>query len=579
MRRALLLLVLSLTATAVCAAQSPSTRDLTLTQPTRRALLIGNDSYQHVRPLRNAVNDARDLNARLERLGFDTIIGTDLDLRGMEQAIDAFIRSIEPGDVALFHFSGHGLQSDQENYLIPVDFELRDRASLRYEAYSAAKLQDRLNEAGARLSLVLLDACRTNGFDGSRGATGLAPMNPAHGSFIAFATGPGKTADDNPDGRNGLFTGVLLETLDQPGLELTDVFREIRERVSARSEGRQVPWTISSVLGRFYFDPNETQGLPAAHAAEVSAPPSANVDIAYWSSIRDSSNPQAFQSYLSRFPDGEFADLAKLRLDELGAASSGGPKPSEVRVNPADRQEYVWIPGGAFQQGCIPGDGACREDERPRRQVELEQGFWLRRTETSVAEYKAYAKTSRKPMPPAPGYLPPLLPLLPPVALGFNPGWKLTDHPISNLDWQQAADYCREAAGGRLPTEAEWERAARGGRDGQAYPWGDAVSRDKANYGADENSGAGKAEGGDRWVNTAPVASFPANDYGLYDMAGNLWEWTSDPFGDGTERVVRGGAWDTPASALRSSARSHYSAAAQNMWVGFRCAVADIPKP
>jgi uncharacterized caspase-like protein len=108
---------------------------------------------------------------------------------------------------------------------------LTDRASLRYDAYSASKLQDRLNEAGARLSMVFLDACRNNGFGGSRSAGGLAPMNPAHGSFIAFATGPGKTADDNPNGRNGLFTGILLETLGRPGLELTDIFREVRARV------------------------------------------------------------------------------------------------------------------------------------------------------------------------------------------------------------------------------------------------------------------------------------------------------------------------------------------------------------
>ena len=161
-----------LLAAAVCAGQAPSGRDLELSRPARRALLIGNDAYRHVRPLRNAVNDASDLDAKLAKLGFQTVVGADLDLRGMEQAIDDFIRSIRPGDVALFHFSGHGLQADQENYLIPVDFELRDRASLRYEAYSAAKLQDRLNDAGAGLSLVLLDACRTNGFDGSRGAPG-----------------------------------------------------------------------------------------------------------------------------------------------------------------------------------------------------------------------------------------------------------------------------------------------------------------------------------------------------------------------------------------------------------------------
>lgn len=90
----------------MCSAQTGQ-RDLTVAGPARRALVIGNDAYQHVSPLRNAVNDARDLTAKLETLGFETVVATDVDLRAMEQAIDGFISSIRPGDVALFHFSGH----------------------------------------------------------------------------------------------------------------------------------------------------------------------------------------------------------------------------------------------------------------------------------------------------------------------------------------------------------------------------------------------------------------------------------------------------------------------------------------
>lgn len=312
-----------------------SERDLTVVGPARRALLIGNDAYERVSPLRNAVNDARDLAAKLERLGFETVIATDVDLREMEQAIDGFMQSIQPGDVALFHFSGHGMQADQENYLIPTNFELRDRASLRYDAYSASKLQDRLDEAGAQLSLVFLDACRNNGFGGGRSVGGLAPMNPAHGSFIAFATGPGKTADDHPAGRNGLFTGVLLEALDQPGLELTDIFRQVRERVSTQSGGRQAPWTISSVLGRFYFDGSAPLAEPG--------PDAASVELAYWASITDSDDPHVFEAYLRRYPKGSFAELARVRVEAL--AGSPIPEPGTVRVNPANGQFFGRIPG------------------------------------------------------------------------------------------------------------------------------------------------------------------------------------------------------------------------------------------
>jgi len=568
--------------TSLCSAQTGQ-RDLTVAGPARRALVIGNDAYQHVSPLRNAVNDARDLTAKLETLGFETVVATDVDLRAMEQAIDGFISSIRPGDVALFHFSGHGVQADQENYLIPTSFELRDRASLRYDAYSASKLQDRLDEAGAQLSLVFLDACRNNGFGGSRSAGGLAPMNPAHGSFIAFATGPGKTADDNPSGRNGLFTGVLLETLEQPGLELTDVFRQVREQVSAKSEGRQVPWTISSVLGRFYFDESAaaTAPLPVDDAS---------IELAYWQSIQQDDSREGYESYLRRYPDGTFAELARLKLERL----DGEPAPSaaEVRVNPADGADYVWISAGSFTQGCVEGDSACKDDELPRREVEITRGFWLAKTETTVARYKAYADRNKLQMPPFPGYIAPLLPLLPPVAPGFNLGWKLEDHPITNVSWNEAKAYC-EAAGGRLPTEAEWEYAARGGRDGEPYPWGSNISRDQANFGAD-NGGSGAAEGADKWVNTAPAASFPANGFGLHDMAGNLWEWTADAYASdaykggpaqdptgpasGTDRVLRGGAWDNPARALRSSDRNHFHPAAVNPWIGIRCAVNSLPE-
>ena len=578
---------LALIATAQALPAQSGDRDLTMTmtmaKPSRRALVIGNDAYSQVRPLQNAVNDARDLAAKLEGLGFATMVATDADLREMEQAIDGFIGSIEAGDVALFHFSGHGLQADQENYLIPTDFELRDRASLRYDAYSASKLQDRLNDAGAALSLVLLDACRNNGFDSSRGAGGLAPMNPAHGSFIAFATGPGKTADDNPAGRNGLFTGVLLETLDDPGLELTDVFREVRERVSARSEGRQVPWTLSSVLGRFYFDES------AVAAPTVDA---ASMELAYWSSIQASEKPEAFTAYLRRYPNGVFAEPARLRMEALQGEAP--PAAGEVRVNLADGQEYVWIPAGRFLQGCIDGDSACKDDERPRREARISRGFWMASTETTVRRYKTYAKAAKKKMPPFPGYIPPLLPLLPPIAPGFNFAWKLEDHPITNVSWEESRAYCEEAAGGRLPTEAEWEYAARGGADSQPYPWGASIGRDKANYGSD-SGGAGAAEGADEWLGTAPVGSFPANGFGLYDMAGNLWEWTADwyapdayeggpakdPKGParGTDKVLRGGAWDNPPRALRSSERDRFHPAAVNPWAGVRCVRDELPKP
>lgn len=220
----------------------------------RVALVIGNGRYQHVQPLKNPGNDARDLSAELRRLGFAVTEVLDADLKGMERAVDAFVGKLGPDSAALFHYSGHGLQVQQENYLVPVDFELKDEASVKFDALSASKVHERMAGSGSQLNIVILDACRNNGFSLSRSSgAGLAAMNAARGSFIAFSTSPGNIAADNPDGRNGLFTGYLLEELRSPGLTLDEVFNRVRRKTYAASNERQLPWSSSSVIGSFYF--------------------------------------------------------------------------------------------------------------------------------------------------------------------------------------------------------------------------------------------------------------------------------------------------------------------------------------
>jgi len=224
----------------------------------RVALVIGNSSYRHVPPLKNPVNDAADLSAKLRELGFRVTYVVDADQQSMERAVDAFVSKLDEDSAAFFHFSGHGLQVEQENFLVPVDFKLTDAASVRYDALSASKLHDRMAATGSQLNILVLDACRNGGFGLSRSSgAGLASMNAARGSFIAFATAPGRTAADNPNGRNGLFTGYLLEALSTPGLSLDEVFNEVRADTYAASEEEQLPWSSSSVIGQFFFLPGE----------------------------------------------------------------------------------------------------------------------------------------------------------------------------------------------------------------------------------------------------------------------------------------------------------------------------------
>ncbi len=292
----------------VPAAAGAQTRDLIHAGAARKALIVGNDAYAKAPALQSAVNDANDLGAALRESGFQVEVVTDADRQSMERAIRRFAGSLGSGDVALFHFSGHGLQMDGENYLIPVDFELTDEIAAKYDAYSVSEIHDRMAASKAALNIVTLDACRNNGFRSFRGGgSGLAAMHAAQGSFLAFATAPGKTADDNPEGRNGTFTGAMLEALSAKGLELEQVFRRVRQLVIDQTAGAQVPWTSSSIVGNFYFKVviEDATFAPTQPSGDVAL----QVELAYWNSIDESEEPGPFEDYLRRYPEGQFTEL------------------------------------------------------------------------------------------------------------------------------------------------------------------------------------------------------------------------------------------------------------------------------
>ncbi|MEO8025528.1 MAG: caspase family protein [Bryobacteraceae bacterium] len=271
---ATLLAVLVFTATAFA---QPPQRDLKFEAASpRKALIVGNQAYPKW-PLNNPKNDARAMGDSLGKLGFETKVVVDANLRQLEQSIDGFIAQIRPGDVALFFYAGHGIQLAGENYLIPIDFDAKDEADAKYVSYSASRIQERMDQAGARLAILVLDACRNNPFRTTRGAGGgLAAMGTGKGTLIAFATAPGRTADDNPGGKNGLFTSHLIKALSEPGLSLDQVFNRVRERVYADSKQAQLPWTVSSVIGEFYFSGNGARPAQSAQVPETTRPEAVN---------------------------------------------------------------------------------------------------------------------------------------------------------------------------------------------------------------------------------------------------------------------------------------------------------------
>jgi len=246
------------------------------------------------------------------------------------------------------------------------------------------------------------------------------------------------------------------------------------------------------------------------------------------------------------------------RLEDVGPPPTG-----TVRQNPKDGLKYVWIPPGTFIMGCSPGDTECAPEENPPHQVTITKGLWMGQTIVTVGAYKRFASATGRQMPKAPT---------------FNSSWANDSMPIVNISWNDTTAFCGWA-GGRLPTEAEWEHAARAGSTEARYGPLDEVAWHSFNSGGQ----------------THPVAEKRANGFGLYDMLGNVWEWVNDwydqnyyqhspsqdPTGPsgGSLRVLRGASWYNTSRPIRVSYRgSEYPASRRFDNEGFRCArEMDIP--
>ena len=221
--------------------------------PNKHALIIGNSDYKEA-PLRNPVNDANDMTSILQRLGFSVITKTNIRYQEMENAIWQFGQQLKADDIALFYFSGHGVQVNGNNYLLPIGIKIKSARDIKYKAVNASMILDTLEDAGSRLNLIILDACRNNPFKRVRSLqNGLAMMSAPTGTLIAYATAPGSVAYDG-EGRNSPYTQYLLETMKIPGLKIEEVFKKVRVSVTEKTNNEQVPWEASSLIGDFYFN-------------------------------------------------------------------------------------------------------------------------------------------------------------------------------------------------------------------------------------------------------------------------------------------------------------------------------------
>jgi Caspase domain len=318
------------------------------------ALVIGNGAYQNANPLPNPANDATDMAAMLETLGFTVISGVDLTQAKMAQKVGDFEEAARGADVTLFFYAGHGLQVNGLNYLVPIDAKLERASSLQFETIESSVIMSSMSGAG-RTAIALIDACRNNplsrSFSRSLGASrsaavgqGLAaPTMSAGGMIIGFATAPGDVAADG-EGRNSPFTKALLKNMPIPGLEIQQMMTRVKADVFSETKESQEPWHNSSLRSDVYLavsnppDPvDQKQYMPGA-------PSEADV-LSEWNVIKESKSTSVFDAFIATHGDSPvFKALAVDRknnlekddtialLDSLKIPETPEPPPSAKKI-------------------------------------------------------------------------------------------------------------------------------------------------------------------------------------------------------------------------------------------------------
>ncbi len=284
----------------------------------RVALVVGNAAYQHATRLQNPVNDAEDVTAKLKKLGFDVTLARDQSSDGFFDAIQVFANKLVGADIALFYYSGHGVQFDGANYLVPVDTRIEGQFSLKRKAVSAQDVVEQM-ERGAKVSLVFLDACRNNSLlreleqslpQQSRGAAanrGLARMeSKGSNTLIVFATAPNDVASDGTGSRNSPFTAALLKHIDAPGVVVQEMLTDVSAEVERTTERRQRPEMLVKL----------TTKVRLASATAPPVPPVETQAGREWKTI-DKNSRSELETFLRRHPLAPEADYARSRVSML----------------------------------------------------------------------------------------------------------------------------------------------------------------------------------------------------------------------------------------------------------------------
>jgi hypothetical protein len=374
----------------------------------RVALVVGNSHYVNTVVLRNPDNDAQDVAAKLKQLGFQVMLGLDLDQREFAQKVEEFGRVLDGADVGLFFYAGHGVQVNEHNYLVSTGAKLESEFLVSAEAIEVDGIV-RMMEARAATNIVFLDACRNNPLAenlrrsalGSRSlavGSGLAKITPSNrDTLVAFSAAPGQTASDGA-GRNSPFTTALLKHIADPNTEVSVMLKEVAGEVRDATQNSQRPQAVSDMARTFFF--------AKADVAAPAPPPAAgndkSVEVAFFQSAIAANDCGSIQSYLTRFPNGTFADLAKLSEQRLCAAPPTPVVPAKpVAIAPPPPPPVVAAlspPTAPVPAGPSPTDIAKNlqaELIRVGCGAELKMsGDWDSASKSALRLFNRYAKTN-----------------------------------------------------------------------------------------------------------------------------------------------------------------------------------------
>ncbi|MCP5081579.1 MAG: SUMF1/EgtB/PvdO family nonheme iron enzyme [Alphaproteobacteria bacterium] len=532
----------------------------------RVALVIGNGTYANATDLAKSAADSRAISGKLKELGFEVTHAIDRSRTELNRLVQAFVHKADGAKIAVFFYSGYGMQVHGDNYLIPIDAKLSDVDDASFELLALNQVISAV-EGKAQLTLMLIDAARDNpfaatmkGLNRAIGGRGLSRLKqPSIGMLLSLSAEPGAVSIAGSE-RHSPYVHALMQYLGAAEFSISQIMTRVRQTVFKMTQGKQIPRDYNSMLEDFR--------LFAAANNGSNQPGTADTD--------------RLQHELAQLQ----AKLAKLQgqpADASGSASD--PDAGKYRIGEVLRDcghcpELVIVPKGDFLIGSPKNEDRRVGHEGPRKKITLTKPFAAGRFEVTLGEFQKYVRATSKE----------------PVNFCWEePGFIQTaEQPVICVTWSEAKNYVDWLAKStgkpfRLLSEAEWEYVARAGKT-TMYTFGRLISPRLANYHPifDVSFSGAKRSAQQVFAATAVVSALRPNAFGLYHVHGNVAEWVSDCYIDSYEnlpldgkpfrketcsvRVLRGGSWKDFPWKVRSAHREYWGIHHSSKRIGFRVA-------